>query len=92
MNSAGKTDVKNMKVDVSDLEQYEQMYIDALKALKTESTSIVSKIWIIFLDYSGVLFSNVFIFSRKNQRNLSKKDKRRTCHNSKHISVFIFIA
>jgi len=27
-----------MKVDVSDLEPYEQMYIDALKALKTEST------------------------------------------------------
>jgi len=26
-----------MKVDISDLEQYEQMYIDALKAIKTES-------------------------------------------------------
>lgn len=31
-----------MKVDISELEQYELMYIDALKALKTEST--VSKI------------------------------------------------
>lgn len=27
-----------MKVDVSDLEQYEQMYIDALKAVRIEST------------------------------------------------------
>jgi len=38
LNSAGKTNVKNMKVDVSNLEQYEEMYIEALKALKSEST------------------------------------------------------
>ncbi|KAF0768645.1 putative ATP-dependent RNA helicase Dbp73D [Aphis craccivora] len=38
LNSAGKTSLKNMKVKISDLEQYEQMYIDALKAIKTEST------------------------------------------------------
>lgn len=31
-----------MKVDVTHLEQYEEIYINALKALKTEST--VSKI------------------------------------------------
>jgi ATP-dependent RNA helicase DDX51/DBP6 len=48
LNSAGKTDVKNMKVDISDLEQYEKIYIDALKALKTESTFIVSKIHVQF--------------------------------------------
>ncbi|VVC26320.1 Helicase superfamily 1/2, ATP-binding domain,DEAD/DEAH box helicase domain,P-loop containing [Cinara cedri] len=36
--SAGKTSVKNIIVDVSNLEQYEQMYIDALKSLKTELT------------------------------------------------------
>lgn len=41
--TAGKTNVKNMKVDISDLEHYEQMYIDALKSLKTES--IVSIIY-----------------------------------------------
>jgi len=36
-----------MKVDISDLEQYEQMYIDALKAIKTESTvSIIFQTWI----------------------------------------------
>jgi len=27
-----------MKVDISNLEQYEQIYIDALKAVKIEST------------------------------------------------------
>lgn len=55
LNSAGKTGVKNMKIDVSDLEQYEQIYIDALKALKTESTSIVSTICIILLNSSYLL-------------------------------------
>jgi len=44
LNSAGKTSVKSMKVDVSDLEQYEEIYISALKNLKNEST--VSKICI----------------------------------------------
>jgi len=39
-----------MKVKISDLEQYEQMYIDALKAIKTESTvSISSKLHLIIL-------------------------------------------
>lgn len=42
--TAGITNVKNMKVDISELEHYEQMYIDALKSLKTES--IVSKIYL----------------------------------------------
>jgi len=39
-----------MKVKISDLEQYEQMYIDALKAIKTESTvSISSNLHLIIL-------------------------------------------
>lgn len=38
LNSAGKTGIKNMNVDVSSLEQYEEIYIDALKSLKTELT------------------------------------------------------
>lgn len=42
LSSAGKTSLKNMKVKISDLEQYEQMYIDALKAVKTESTVSIS--------------------------------------------------
>ncbi|XP_050425082.1 probable ATP-dependent RNA helicase Dbp73D [Adelges cooleyi] len=37
LNSAGKNNVKNMKVNVSDLEEYEQIYIEALKALKSET-------------------------------------------------------
>lgn len=38
LNSAGKTSIKNMEVQISDLEQYEQIYIDALKTVKKEST------------------------------------------------------
>lgn len=48
LNTAGKTNVKNMKVDVSDLEQYEQIYIDALKSLKTESTVSTHFLLIVF--------------------------------------------
>jgi len=44
LNTAGKTGLKNMKVDVSDLEQYEEIYIDALKALKSESTQQLKKV------------------------------------------------
>jgi ATP-dependent RNA helicase DDX51/DBP6 len=45
LNSANKTNVKNMKVDISNLEQYEQIYIDALKAVKIESTQKPNIIW-----------------------------------------------
>ncbi|XP_050528492.1 probable ATP-dependent RNA helicase Dbp73D [Daktulosphaira vitifoliae] len=38
LSTAGKTNVKQLDVNVSDLEQYEQIYIDALKGLKTEIT------------------------------------------------------